>query len=60
VNVEVACPACERSEWRDVDALVGSGKAPKTTIACRCGCTYTVLAVLELSVRKVATGVAHG
>lgn len=51
VSCDVECPACGKRTWAIFDALVGSGRVPRTDVTCMvCNAPLTIEADLDVSV----------
>lgn len=54
INAELKCPHCGTPDWHDVDALVGSGRIPQTTLACyKCKGEFKAEAYADIDVTAI-------
>ena len=54
INTELECPHCGAADWHNVDALVGSGPIPQTTLACyQCKGLFNAEGFADVSVTAI-------
>ena len=52
-TLEVQCPACDASDWVEVEVLIGFGGVPQTKHRCSgCRKTLTIEAMLDVCVSE--------